>query len=275
MEKKICLLGTAPSSMMLAPFGNPEWEIWSCSPGTYGAPRIDRFFELHRWEKAEWFSDGYIAFLQAFEGPIYMGQIVDEVPNSVPLPWEMLVQKYGPYFFTSSLAWMLAMAIEEGATKIALYGVDMAATTEYENQRLGCQFFAALATAMGIEVGVPPESDLFRPAPLYGICEWSHVWAKQRIRAMELNRRREEAQENINTKTKELAFIQGAMDDQDYQLHSWFGGPDTMGRQFTSTPAIPALIKTPLVSKLNGEAEVDVNLTPPPKKKTRRSRKSV
>jgi hypothetical protein len=40
----VILLGTAPSSMRLAPFGNPEWEIWACSPGTYscyvGAGRL-------------------------------------------------------------------------------------------------------------------------------------------------------------------------------------------------------------------------------------------
>src|SRR3990167_6788901 len=30
---KIAVIGTAPSSRMLAPFNDPSWKIWSCSPG--------------------------------------------------------------------------------------------------------------------------------------------------------------------------------------------------------------------------------------------------
>ena len=239
----VVLLGTAPGSMMLAPFGNPDWEIWSCSPGTHGAPRHDVFFELHRWEDAEWFSEGYKQFLRDFKGPVWMSQPVPEIPNCNVLPWQDLVGKYGPYFFTSSLAWMLAMAIEAGAEKIGLYGVDMAATTEYESQRLGCQYFCSVAHEMGIEVGVPPESDLLRPAPLYGVCETSHAWAKQRSRNIELNTRLQSIKADLNQKTQEKAFLEGALDDQDYQLHSWFGGVDTQGRDFCSPPDTPVLRK--------------------------------
>src|SRR3954468_23311721 len=43
--KKVAILGTAPSSRMLAPFNDPEWQIWSCSPGNMGCiPRFDRWF---------------------------------------------------------------------------------------------------------------------------------------------------------------------------------------------------------------------------------------
>jgi hypothetical protein len=255
--------------MMLAPFGNPEWEIWSCSPGTFSAPRHDVFFELHRWENAEWFSEEYKQFLRDFNGPIWMAEEIEEIPNSNALPWKELCNKYGPYFFTSSLAWMLAMAIEAGAEKIALYGVDMAASTEYENQRLGCQFFCSLARKMGIEVGVPPESDLLRPAPLYGICETSHAWIKQRARTIELKTRQTRLQQEVKAKTDELNFLSGALDDQDHQLHSWFGGVDTQGVEFTSPPDIPAL-GAMMPRKTNGAAEVE--MPPPPPKKTRRPR---
>ena len=30
---KVALIGTAPSSRMLAPFNDPSWTIWACSPG--------------------------------------------------------------------------------------------------------------------------------------------------------------------------------------------------------------------------------------------------
>jgi len=238
---KIVILGTAPASMNLAPFGG-DWEIWSCSPGTYGVPKIDKFFELHRFEPGqEWFSEGYVQFLKDFKGEVIMSKAVKEIPNCKVLPYESLVKKYGPYFFTSSIAWMIAMAIDEKPEKIAMFGVDMAATTEYHDQRMGCQYFSMLAKSNGIEIGVPPESDLLRPAPLYGVCENSHVWIKQTARARELAGRLRIAETERQNKSDEVHFIKGAMDDQDWNLHSWFGASDTLGQEFTEPPDVPAL----------------------------------
>lgn len=243
MGKKIVLLGTAPSSMNLAPFGDPTWEVWACSPGTWplttrGA-RFEKFFELHRWEPGqEWFSPEYLNFIRSFPRDVVMSKHVPEVKNCKVLEWERLVEKFGPYFFTSSLAWMCAMAIEEKPEKIAFYGVDMAATTEYHDQRMGCQYFAQLAVQQGIEVGVPPESDLLRPAPLYGVCEQSHGWIKQRIRSIELNGRLKDAIERRRTADEEIGFLRGALDDQDWQLHSWFGAVDMLSSSYTSPPLL-------------------------------------
>lgn len=239
--KKIVLLGTAPASMNIAPFGG-DWEIWACSPGTYGVPKIDKFFELHRYEPGQpWFGEGYCDFLKKFQGEVIMSAPVPDIPNCTLLPYQHLVEKYSPYFFTSSLAWMMAMAMEEKPEKIALYGVDMASTEEYKDQRLGCQFFALLAKAQGIEVGVPPESDLLRPAPLYGVCETSHAWIKQTARARELSFRLAEATKVAQEKERESQFLQGALDDQDWQLRSWFGNVDSMGNAYVSPPDAPVL----------------------------------
>jgi hypothetical protein len=242
-EKKVCLIGTAPSSMMLAPYDNPEWTIWTCSPGTIGVPRSDRHFELHRYEPHQtWFSPGYCKWLSEHK-EVMVNAPVAEIPNGRVIKWPELVNKYGPYFFTSSLAWMMALAFEEGFKTVALYGVDMAAATEYEMQRAGVQYFAMLGAAMGVEVGVPPESDVLRPAPLYGICESSHVWIKQRARNVELNQRLQHDRAEFERLREQIAFMSGALDDQDWQLHSWFGNIDTQGQFFTAPPDVPALMK--------------------------------
>jgi hypothetical protein len=48
---KIAVLGSAPSSVLKAPFGDASWEIWACSPGAYPhLSRITQFWEVHRWE---------------------------------------------------------------------------------------------------------------------------------------------------------------------------------------------------------------------------------
>ena len=245
MSKNIVLMGTAPSSMNLAPFNNPEWEIWSCSPGTQLVPRTDKFFELHRWEPAqEWFSPAYMEFLAKYEGEVIMTAPNPAVPNCKVLEWERLVKKFGPYNFTSSLAWMCAMAIEEEPDKIAFYGVDMAATSEYHDQRMGLHAFAQIAAYMGIEVGCPPESDLLRPPPLYGVCEQSHAWIKETVRARELAGRLRQLEATVAQSNQEAQFIRGAMDDQDWHLHSFIGNIDSINTTFTQ-PYVPDILMIP------------------------------
>jgi len=158
------------------------------------------------------------------------------------------------------------MAIEEQPERIAFYGVDMAATTEYLDQRLGCQFFAREAAKLGIEVGVPPESDLLRPAPLYGVCEQSHAWIKQRTRAVELNGRLKQQQEAYTEASNQIHFLQGAIDDQDWQLHSWFGAHD-----FLSNSGLSPYISTPVPPKKPEFAASTIKA--PPKKRGRPRKK--
>jgi hypothetical protein len=152
-----------------------------------------------------------------------------EIPRSEVLPVDALVAKYGPYFFTSSLAWMFATALEAGATKIALYGVDMAANDEYGDQRSGLHYFGMLAAAMGVEVGVPPESDLFRPRPLYGVDEIRHSSIKLLSRQRELDARLRDAQQREEMAKQERCFLQGALDDVKYQSLTWADKADYCG----------------------------------------------
>lgn len=233
---KIALIGSAPSSARLAPYGDPSWQIWGCSPGLYPvAQRIDAWFELHRWEppvigkpdqQRPWFSPEYVAWMGQ-QKLVWMVNPVKEIPNSKELPVGELVQKYGSYFFTSSLAWMFAMALnairESGDTDntIGMWGVDMAASEEYGYQRAGCQFFIQLALNMGIEVIIPPESDLLRPAPLYGICETYPVHIKMLERKRELEGRLAAVRATRANAEREEHFLMGAIDDTTYMMNTW------------------------------------------------------
>jgi hypothetical protein len=237
-SEQLCLLGSAPSSLRLAPFMNTQWAMCGCSPGVYGvAPRTESWVELHRYEPGQpWFSPEYCQFLRDYKGPVWMAQKRPEIPNSIELPLLDLIQKYSPYFFTSSLAYMMAMAIECEFKKIALYGVDMAAATEYKDQRLGCQYFAVLAKARGIEVGVPPESDLFRPQPLYGVSEISHGRIKILARRRELEQRIANALATAQNAKDESVFLRGALEDLDWAEMDWFGSVDSTSSLFVQPP---------------------------------------
>jgi hypothetical protein len=171
-ELKVALIGSAPASVRLAPYHDPTWQIWGCSPGTYGVmPRCDVFFELHLWEPGQpWFSPEYVQWLTDFpkRGTLWVGHegAVEQVPGAKVLPHEAISAEFDPnrWFCTSSLFWMMATAIRAGATKIGLWGVDMAANEEYEMQRAGIHFLSYIAKARGIEVGAPAESDCSRRA---------------------------------------------------------------------------------------------------------------
>lgn len=266
---KIAIIGSAPSSIRLAPYSDPTWKIWGCSPGVYYiAARTDAWFELHRWEppavgkpdaQKPWFSPEYVQWMSRHPN-VWMHAAVPEIPGSRPLPVDDLLSKYGSYFFTSTIAWMLACAIEDileqrnlraAAAKeaeasvecqwrpvdgeaiapdmIGLWGVDMAANEEYGYQRAGCQHFIDLATMLGIQVIVPPESDLLRPMPLYGIDESSHWMIKLTERKRELDGRLAQARQALEQAKQAVAFLEGAVDDMNYHMQTWGGDRDGFG----------------------------------------------
>jgi hypothetical protein len=231
----ICLIGSAPSSVYLAPYQNPDWQIWGCSPGAYGpaGPHADAWFEIHRYEPGQpWFSEGYCKFLENADFPVYMAEHTPRVKNCVPLPVDELVAKYSPYFFNSTLSWMMALAIEAGAKKIALYGVDMAAAEEYFSQKMGLLYFALKAQELGIEVGTPPESDLLVPPPLYGVCETNHAFIKTLARQRELEARLHEAEQQQAIAAQQVQFIKGAIDDNAYHQQTWHANMEQRGRKY-------------------------------------------
>lgn len=281
---KIAVLGSASSSVGRAPFKNEqyatwqqgrvdavqrahdavpgEWDIWGCSPGCWAvSPRATRWFEVHRWEgNVPWFSPEYVQFMRSFKGPVYTGGAVPEIPNHVVYPIDHIEEKFSSYFLTSSLALMMALAIDtleqvrmarsirreerahaatldagvpvatagfavpNGMSReqfeaeleksddddvIGLWGVDMAAADEYAYQRPGCQFFVLEAMRRGIGVYLPPESDLMRPMPVYGISEWDHNYIKLTSRARELNSAMSAAQAQIKAAETQLVGGQG------------------------------------------------------------------
>lgn len=233
-RKRIALVGSAPSSVRLAPYGKDDWFLVGCSPGAYGVagPYANGWMELHRWEPQvaghagtgqSWFSPEYVEFLTRFKGPVYMLEpLPPEVPNGTVVPYDGLMQEFGPYFFTSSLAWMLAMAIQTpGVEEIGLWGVDMAAHEEYQWQRPGCQYFLQEAIKRGIEVTLPPESDLLQPALWYGVCENDPMFIKLHARKREIEQRLGGVNQVLVSKNDEKNFLSGALDDINYMISTW------------------------------------------------------
>ncbi len=223
-KRKIAILGSAISSVGFAPFDDPGWEIWGCSPANRRMPRCDVWFELHNVELKH--REGLTEWMEWLktQPKVYMQQASPEYPGSIEYPLKEMLEKHGRYWWTSQIAYMLALAIEQKPAVIGLYGVDMAALSEYNQQRPACQFFIEKATQAGITIVVPPESDLLEPPPLYGYCESSRQWRKYYARMEELKAR--VADIDAHSKEAEKRHLVGAIDDLQYQMAHWANRTD-------------------------------------------------
>ncbi len=235
---KIAIIGTAPSSRMLAPYSDNSWTIWACSPGNMGVlPRVDAWFEIHGsllWPENKHYGEPYIEFLKKLPIPVYM-QDKRYCPNATPLPKDELVKEFGPYYFTSSFSWMMAMAIKIGAREIALYGVDMASRDEYILQRPGAYHFFNEARKRGIKITAPYESDILQPPGLYGFSEVTPFGRKLLARQTELKERVNALRAQRDSANQHIIYLEGALEDLDYVNAIWGGVQNNSGLDIDQT----------------------------------------
>lgn len=219
---KVAIVGTAPSSRDLAPFNDASWEIWGCSNVYKHIPRWGRWFELHDLESRKNTDEypGHYDWLKKQTTPVYMQEVHDEIPGSVAYPKQQILDEFGGYF-TNSVSYMIALAIQEGAVEIGIYGVDMAVQdadghSEYAHQRPSCEYFVGIAVGRGIKVDIPPESDLLKAAKLYAYETAGPLALKARIRRKELQKRIAKADQESQDARDRSVFLQGAVDNLDW-----------------------------------------------------------
>lgn len=223
---QIALLGSAPSSRLLAPFGDVNWEIWCCSPMNHDLPRIDAWFEMHSLDRK--FVPGNEVYRRALEAHprVYLSKPDPRLPHGIPLNPKPYIAKYGPYFFTSSMAWMFAHALAQKPTAIGIWGCDMSAHEEYGYQRAGMHYFMQQAEREGVKLYIPLQSDIAEGVPLYGYKEHSPMFWKQRARKQELQERVNNLMNKERSAEQERLMLQGALDDMLYIDHTWLKVPE-------------------------------------------------
>lgn len=166
--KKVAIVGFASSTRHLAPYGDPEWEIWGLNNAYDWMPRATRWFELHdRWKFPQAWEPAHLTRMQKFECPIYTVEAYEDIPQSVVYP-RAAVAASGRDYFTSSIAFMLALAYHEGFTHISVYGCEMLLDSEYAMQRPCLEYWIGKAEDRGARVFVPPQSGLMQANYVYG-----------------------------------------------------------------------------------------------------------
>jgi len=236
---KIALVGTAPASRDLAPYSDPSWEIWGCSGGNVNVlPRVNIWFELHALDEMnapenKGMSEPFYKWLReksdAGTFQVVMQEFNPLVPKAIPFPRDEMIARFGHDWFTSSVAWMMALAISRmnpGDT-IGLWGIDMAADQEhYTAQKAGCKRFIEFAREAGINITIPKESSIATPTPLYGYNEGTPFG--RRINAVKHIASTTRAQlgaqfENLRL---QIAFFDGALEQLKYFERTWTDGAD-------------------------------------------------
>lgn len=190
----IAVCGSHPATVAKAPFDKPNWLMYVCSPHNIEhrtLPRVSAWFEIHLPIQDRSRSYHYLRALEDLDCPVYMRvrgipeglnpqQLaeckeqqrldilnVKRFRNAVIYPEKEMKEKFGPFCFTSTIAFMMAKAIvdceKNGYKNIGLFGIMQASPGEYQYQRPGIQALIWEATKRGINVYAPEESGLFEP----------------------------------------------------------------------------------------------------------------
>lgn len=172
---RVAIIGFARTSRDMVPWEDPNVDFWTLNEAlTYDwckckepamhwqmHPVFDYMRKFNRNDPKHW-----RWLQQEYPFPIMMQNKYADVPSSVAYPLHDAIQAFTMYF-TSTPAYMLALAILMGYKQIDIYGIEMSADSEYVYQKAAFEYLIGFARGRGIEVYIPPKCSLLRAA-LYG-----------------------------------------------------------------------------------------------------------
>ena len=134
----IAILGSHPATVSQAPFDKP-WLIYTCSPHNFEKrqlPRWDEWFEVHVPLADRTRAYPYLKWLETV--PLVWMRDADAIkhfPGAKLYPEQEMKDEFGPFTFTSSIAFILAKAIKDcetnGIKQIGLWGIMQASPNEF------------------------------------------------------------------------------------------------------------------------------------------------
>ena len=153
---RVAIIG-AGYSWKQAPFENQDFEVWGLNAfWRFKPPQaspedwercFSRWFQLHLPGSNEGHIDDKdnLEWLKKRRGPIYTVRRFEEWPGSEAYPIDEVADKFGPTnggargrrYFTSTIDYMIGLALLLEFPDIYLYGIDLISDTgnEYQDQR--------------------------------------------------------------------------------------------------------------------------------------------
>jgi len=208
--KSVALVGFAEPSRELARGVADDVEIWTLNRAWhFNFPRIDWLFELHtldylgdpnnqdtRGAAESGYKTHWDWLHEKHDFPIYMIEAYPEIPGAVRYPLESASEVYhglGRNVFTSTFDFMIALAIAEKYERIYIFGFELATSTEYDYQRMGGHLLIGAALGRGIEIVLPPDSQLIPKMKLYGY-EGAQMITRQTLEGYHRNHQEQKTQ---------------------------------------------------------------------------------
>ena len=203
VRDRVSIVGFAGTSRSLAPYDDDRYEIW-CLNEAHRQPwlkRLTRWWQIHqKWDFTKESNDAYKDHWKWLQEehpfPVYMQEQHDDVPSSVKYPKREIVERFCQNYrrgrkleesevneyFTSSFAYMCAMALYLDFKVIEVYGFEMATDTEYRYQKGSTEFWMGIA-GQHAQILIQDECRLTQGA-LYGY-EVSRMINRQRLEFLE------------------------------------------------------------------------------------------
>lgn len=228
--RTVAIVGFAEASRDRANQEPPTTEIWGLNRCYTILRRWDRWFEMHDGETVAGQNGlreaGYAEVLRQSKAPVYMLEPDSTIPTAVLYPKVEICAAYLDYF-TSSIAYMIALAVYEhnilkqpiGVLKF--FGVEMSSFSEYAYQRSCMEFWLGLAMGCGIKVAFPSTSPVLR-APSYGSRNRAETvslqaMAQDRVRACnEFNIKVQADVNHTMGRFEELKRVKDKLDREEY-----------------------------------------------------------
>jgi len=237
LRDKCAIIGFTPSRLA-APWADNGWEFWGLNAlyvhsNDMPLQRFARWFDLHAPQAV---ANGRLANYRKLGCPVYLQQIVEDMPQSVEFPKAEIEAFWGDTYFTNSISWMLAFAGMMGFSEIRVYGVDMATDSEYRFQRPNVEYWIGKLRGRGIKVSVAETSDLLKASHQYGYGTDHGLRAKLKERLDEFTKRERNIEAEIQRLTLARATVNGARQNVEWMLQSW-----TVADHTSMTPDVAAV----------------------------------
>lgn len=161
------------SKAHLDPVFQTDNEIWVFNGKGATLPRYDAVFQMHLAE--DWGGQWSRRWLRENNSvPVFMREVYPEIPMSVRYPFEDVFGMLGNVrhrgkplkYFTSSIAWAIALAVLHGRTHIRAIGIEMN-EWEYETQKDCFAFWIGFAAGRGLQLDIDCADNIFTKV-LYG-----------------------------------------------------------------------------------------------------------
>ena len=218
---KFGLVGFASSSRDLAPWDDPSWILMGLNQLYRHCPRFDAWIDIHHYFRdPRSMVDGTdeIEWMKSAPIPIFQHERQPDIPNSVRYPIEDVsgqnpAYPWGVDYFTSTISYMIALAIRDGFKTIGVWGVDLIVGQEYFYQKACAEMWLGIANGQGIEIHLPAQTALLKHGFRYGYQTEPDCGP---IKMSMFEAREKEIRGRLEAVTREAHTLDGALQDLSY-----------------------------------------------------------